>query len=397
MGTEHTIYPDVEKSRDRIGRSIREIGTPVAICDKSILTARFETLKRCMTQSWPSTQIAYSFKTNYDVAKSGVFKELGAFAEVVSAREYALARELGYPGSQIIFNGPYKDDGSLRAAIDERAIINVNDQEELRRIIEIANSRREIVSVGIRVSSTLEGFGHSRFGFSMENGEATEAVDAIKHAEFVNIAGLHSHVYGDTDDEKVYATAANRAAEFAKEHIENVGGMTRFFNMGGGFPANTPQPYSRKTWRPQDIKIYVGAIADALKRSYRASGTSPILILEPGRYLVNDAIMLITNIVHIQDRDGKQIVNTNGSISMVPLTHYRPQVIQAYDGELERRIDGYRATIIYGATCRENDVLFSGEFPSVEPGDILIHFGVGAYNSSLSPAFIFDQPPTIIV
>ena len=172
MGTERGLYPDIEERRDSIGNLIREAGTPVAVCDKSILTARFETLQGCLTKSWPSTQIAYSFKTNYEVAKSGIFKELGAFAEVVSGREYALARELGYPGSEIIFNGPYKDDESLRSAIDERAVINVNDQQELRRIIEIANLRRELVPVGIRVSSTLEGFGHSRFGFSMENGEA---------------------------------------------------------------------------------------------------------------------------------------------------------------------------------------------------------------------------------
>ena len=397
MGTERGLYPDIEERRDSIGNLIREAGTPVAVCDKSILTARFETLQGCLTKSWPSTQIAYSFKTNYEVAKSGIFKELGAFAEVVSGREYALARELGYPGSEIIFNGPYKDDESLRSAIDERAVINVNDQQELRRIIEIANLRRELVPVGIRVSSTLEGFGHSRFGFSMENGEAKKAVDAIKHAEFVSIVGLHSHVYGDTDDEKIYAIAATRAAEFARKHVGNIGERLRFFNMGGGFPANTPQPYSRKTWHPKDIGIYVSMIAESLRRNYGASETSPTLILEPGRYLVNDAIILVTSVVHAQDRDGKQIVNTNGSISMVPLTHYRPQVIQAYNSDLERRTDGCRATIVYGATCRENDVLYSGDFPRVGPGDILIHFGVGAYNSSLSPAFIFDQPPTIFV
>ena len=77
---------------------------------------------------------------------------------------------------------------------------------------------------------------------------------------------------------------------------------------------------------------------------------------------------------------------------MVPLTHYCPQMIQAYDDRLVRRDGATVPTIIHGATCRENDILYEGEFQQCRPGDHLIYFGVGAYNSNLSPDFIFESP-----
>jgi diaminopimelate decarboxylase len=391
------MYIDIEKRRDDIRKLIDEVGTPVTVCEKDHLIDRFEVLDKALEQCWPTSQIAYSFKTNYDVAKSGVFQEMGAFAEVVSGREYALARELGYPGRNIIYNGPYKDDQSLRGAVEDGAVINVNDPRELERIVQLSASRRKVIPIGIRLSSTLDSFGHSRFGLSLEDGEATEVVEIIERAEFVDLIGLHSHVYGDTDDEKIYATVANRVGEFARDVVPNFGKGLRFLNMGGGFPANTPKPHSRESWCPKNIDVYVRAIADSLRRSFDSSKELPTLVLEPGRYLVNDAIILITKIIHVFERKGKQMVNTNGSISMVPLTHYRPQVIQTYSHDLEARSNKTVPSIVYGATCRENDILFEGGFPYVSPGDILIHFGVGAYNSSLSPEFIFHPPEMVLI
>ena len=90
-----------------------------------------ETLERL----WGPSAIAYSFKTNYAVAESRVLQEEGAWAEVVSGREYRLARRLGYAGEEIVFNGPYKRDDELRNALRDGALIHVNDPPELERLL----------------------------------------------------------------------------------------------------------------------------------------------------------------------------------------------------------------------------------------------------------------------
>jgi diaminopimelate decarboxylase len=77
---------------------------------------------------------------------------------------------------------------------------------------------------------------------------------------------------------------------------------------------------------------------------------------------------------------------------MVPFTRHRAPILRAYGPDLQPRDGVPIASSIYGASCREDDVLFQGEIGRVSTGDLLVHFGVGAYNSSLNPVFIFPCP-----
>ncbi|MCA9265334.1 MAG: hypothetical protein KDA60_15850, partial [Planctomycetales bacterium] len=321
-----------------------------------------------------------------------IFQELGGWAEVVSGREYRMARQLGFDGAKIIFNGPYKTDADLTAAITDGALINVNDHDELDRLLHIAQLQREPVTLGLRVSATLPRLGHSRFGFSLENDEAKGAIDKIARSSQVELTALHMHLYADTDDAAIYGHAVDAIGQFLQHNLPDYQRQIQWMNLGGGFPAHIAKPKSREAWDPQPIDVYIGAITDALRQYFPRETTQPTLIVEPGRYLTSDGIVLVTEVVHVKRREGKQVVNSNGSISMVPLTHYCPQIVRAYTRTLVERNATMVPTVIHGATCRENDVLFDGPFPVVSPGDYLITFAAGAYNSSLSPDFIFAAP-----
>ena len=78
--------------------------------------------------------------------------------------------------------------------------------------------------------------------------------------------------------------------------------------------------------------------------------------------------------------------------TMVPFTRHRAPIIRAYRPDLTPRAGPPIPSNIYGASCREDDVLFQGEMGRVVTGDYLVHFSVGAYNSSINPAFIFPCP-----
>lgn len=385
-------YPDPQRHSARILEALDRHGTPLMFCETRLLAERYRALQDSLDRSWRPNLIAYSFKTNYDVARAGVFDGLGGWAEVVSGREYDMARSLGFPGKRIVFNGPYKTDAELARALREGAILNLNDHDELDRLIALAPAIREPSAVGLRISSTLDHYGHSRFGFSLENGEALDAVRKLARQDRVRLAGLHSHLHGDVDEAEIYAVAARRAAEFACEHLPGGPASLAYLDMGGGFPAPTPKPYSRGEWHPEAIEVYVAAIEAALRPYFPVAAARPRLILEPGRYLTNDAVILVSEVVHVGRRADLQVVNSNATISMVPLTHYRPQIIKAYDLRAQPRGGAESMTAIYGASCRENDKLYEGPFVALKPGDLLVHFGIGAYNSTLSPDFIFDRP-----
>ena len=387
-------YPDVVAQREVLLPLLQQRHTPIFLCERANVVARYRALEAALVEHWGPHIISYSFKTNYHIAESDFLRELGVWAEVVSAREYRMARTFGYCGSQIIFNGPHKPEESLLAAVGDRALININDHDELDRLLKMAAPREQPLGIGIRVSSTLPRVGHSRFGFSLENAEATEAVHRIRDHAKVRLTAVHTHVYGDTDDPAIYACAADRLGAFIRQHVLDDG--LKYIDMGGGFPAHSPQPKSRSSWAPQPIDVYIRHIADSLGEFYPNRDGRPTLVVEPGRYLVCDGVVLVTRVVHVKKRHGCQVVNCDGSISMVPLTHYSPQIIRAYTPELAPRDHPLIPTSIHGVTCRENDQLYEGRFPVVSPGDLLVHFAAGAYNSNLSPDFIFASPETQI-
>ena len=381
-------FPDLERKAPLVREALARSGTPIFLGDRETLGQSFRGLEASLAAHWPRHVIAYSFKTNYQVARSGHPRELGAWAEVVSGREYGMAREWGYRGDRTVFNGPYKTDAELARALDEGALINVNDHTELERLCALSADRPSPAGIGLRLSFELPRLGHSRFGFSLESDEAARAVAKVAAAPGLELAALHTHAYGDTDDAGIYAQMARRLGEFARDHVSGL----KYVNMGGGFPGHSPKPRSREIWGPRPIDTYVEAIAAALRPFFPDDSTAPTLIMEPGRYLVSDPVVLVTEVVHVHERQGTRVVNTNGSISMVPLTHYRDQMLRAYTPAFVPRVAEDAPTIIHGATCRENDVLLKGPFPQVEVGDYLVTYAAGAYNSTLSPNFIFASP-----
>src|SRR5215470_18633941 len=165
-------FPDPGAQRERILEIVNRSALPIFLAEQSIMADRFRDMARSLDAQWPNWTIAYSFKTNYQVAESGALRALGAIAEVVSGHEYRLARSLGYAGEEIVFNGPYKTAADLRAAIADGARINVNDPDELQCVEDAARAMNVRCPIGIRVNVPLREFPPSRFGFSIADGEA---------------------------------------------------------------------------------------------------------------------------------------------------------------------------------------------------------------------------------
>ncbi len=388
------FFPDLVRDRARFGPLLGRIETPLFLADTAILVERYTSLREMLERLWGPSAIAYSFKTNYAVAESRVLQEEGAWAEVVSGREYRLARRLGYAGEEIVFNGPYKRDDELRNALRDGALIHVNDPPELERLLALLPPRWSGVRIGLRVAAG-PGVGPSRFGFSLARGEADAAVARVASVDGAELAGFHLHLKGDTDDSSSYREAARELARFIADVTPRLGGKRlASIDLGGGFPAHGPKPRSRDRWAPRPIEEYVQAITEELAPGL-AANERPRLILEPGRYLVADAIVFVSEIVRVQRDAGLQLVTCDGAVSMLPLTHYCPQVVRVFSRELEPRSGAPEPSIVFGASCRENDVLYRGLLPRATAGEYLVFYAAGAYNSTLSPAFIFDTPPVI--
>ena len=119
------------------------IPTPYFLLDEPILQRYFDMLTEALKENWPNYRIGYSFKTNSLPWLVNFYKKQGAYAEVVSRDEYGLAKYLGFQDSEIVYNGPYKDEQSFRDVVLAGGYVNVDSKWELEWLTKLSEELEE--------------------------------------------------------------------------------------------------------------------------------------------------------------------------------------------------------------------------------------------------------------
>lgn len=387
-------FPKIAQKRKQIEKLLNKNSTPLFIADKDILLERLEELEKALKKHWKNYQIAYSFKTNYEIAKSNIFKKRSLWAEVVSDKEYKMAKNLGFNGKQIVFNGPYKTNNALLQALKDQALIFVDNFNELDRLLKMSLSLKKNYQVGLRLNTKIPYLRESRFGFSINRGEAKQAVKKIMASKNTKLAGFHMHIGTDVDNPLCYREAARSLKKFIKSNISNLTDI-KYLDFGGGFPASGLPPLHRKKWNPFPIEHYIKVITKEIIQLF--PNQKPLLIFEPGRYLVEDATIFITKVINSKHLKEKQVLTTNAATTMLPLIYYRPQIVKVFDKNLKEKKGSMIDSIVHGATCREDDVLYQNHLPKTEIDDFIIYYATGAYNLNMGNDFIFNKPRLFLI
>ena len=190
---------------------LSNLKTPCFILDSDKLVSNVLEFKRALNSRFSNHCIGYSIKTNSLPYMLHMLNELGCYAEVVSYTEYALALQVGFEKSHIVYNGPAKDKETFLDAIKNGAYVNIDTKREIEWLNDL--NKQHSYKVGIRVNLNLgkispedakEGESDSRFGFSFENGELEEAINKIQLCKNVKLGGLHLHRTSLTRSLNVY-------------------------------------------------------------------------------------------------------------------------------------------------------------------------------------------------
>src|SRR5207245_508004 len=134
--------------------------------------------------------VAYSIKTNFLTAVCRLLQEEGCLGEIVSGFEHEVAKKAGFNDERLIFNGPYKRREELERMAG-KARINVESIQEIEVLKEIAKTRGE-VPIGLRVHMRVGDLAWSRFGFSLDDGEADAAIERIRRSPGLRLTGIHA-------------------------------------------------------------------------------------------------------------------------------------------------------------------------------------------------------------
>jgi diaminopimelate decarboxylase len=377
---------------------IEKYGSPTYAISETTIRKTFKEAYRAFSSRYPKVQFAWSYKTNYLNAVCQIFHSEGSWAEVVSGFEYDKALANGVPGEKIIFNGPYKSKADLTKAIDNGSLIHIDHFDELYEIIDLAENTEKQPKVAIRVNMDTGVYPQwDRFGFNYENGEAWDALNRILLCKKMDLVGIHTHIGTYMMSPSAYSIAAGKLADLTIGLERKHKHILKYIDMGGGFASkNTLRgAFYPGTDTAPSFDDFAEAITSALMKSEIKPENLPLLILETGRALIDDAGYLLGTVVaNKRLADGRRATIIDAGVNLIFTAFWYEHDIRPAQVTSEQTED----TTIYGPLCMNIDVVRSSVmFPLLKKGDNYVIRRIGAYNNTQWMQFIMLRPNVVLI
>ncbi len=371
---------------------VTRLGTPLLVYSSARLRDNItEAIAAARACPYP-IRIHFALKACYLVGVVSLVREAGLNVEVMSEFEYLLARKIGFSPDQVVVNGPAKRREFLeRAVTDGVSLINVESLSEIAFLDTLGMRFGKAIGVGVRINPVLSrrlrgGFAPlgSKFGFDLPSGEAGRAIKRIVRSRSLSLRGVHCHSYTrqyTPDSHRAHVTAV---VKFVRQVEADLGIRIPLLDFGGGFGSRYLMEAHGHTLRSFIAKMS-GPIAGL-------RGDREVLI-EPGRYLVNDAAVCLTSVLSCKRSGGRRWALVDAGRNILPPrenAEYVPIPSEVRPGRTRYTVGDFLCM-----PSEPNPLSFvSG---AVEPGDVLTIFNCGAYTFSLAQSFGETIPNAILV
>lgn len=374
-------------------RAIAEaVGTPVYVYSAGHIREQYRALAAALAPV--RHRICYSVKANGNLVILGMMRSLGAGVDIVSSGELARALAAGFTGADVVFSGVGKTADEMEAALQAGVgMINVESEEELDVLAEVAGRLGVVARVAIRVNPevtvdthpyTTTGTKGKKFGVAYD--EAEELALRASRTPALALIGLAMHIGSGITETAPFVDALLKVLDVVHGlRGRGVASLTTI-DLGGGLGIR---------YRDSDRPLDVNAYADAVLPHLATSGLS--LVVEPGRFLVGNAGVLLTRVLYRKKSGGRMIAVVDaGMTDLIRPSHY-----QAYH---EISVDGGdgRPSVPYdvvGPICESGDFFaLDRELPELERGDLLRLGGAGAYGFVMTSTYnARPRPPEVLV
>ncbi len=358
---------------------VKRIPTPFYLYSHKTLVEHFRKLKKAFQSIEPL--ICYSMKANSSLAICHALVREGAGLDIVSGGELFKALKIGANPKKIVYASVGKTDKEIEEAIRQGILFfNVESLAELENINRIAGRLGRVTRVAIRINPDVEPRTHhyittgkltNKFGIDF----STAKKIFLKRAGFKNlkINAVHIHIGSQIIESTPFVSAVKRVVDFIarlkKERIE-----LEYLNIGGGLGIIYQDE------KPQTAAAFAKAVLPILRK------TGLKIILEPGRFIVGNAGILITKVLYIKKTKVKTFVIVDAGMNDL----IRPALYDAYHEILliEHRassIEHRERVDIVGPICESADFFAKDRLlPQFKEGDFLAVMGAGAYGFSMS-------------
>lgn len=350
--------------------------TPLYVYNFDYIEKQFHKLKEAFKAR--KSIMFYAIKANPNLSVLKHLKELGAGCDCVSIGEIKRALHVGVAKYKIIFSGVGKRDDEIKEALQhEILMINLESEEEMGRVEQIAKELDIKARISIRVNPNIDakthpyistGLHQNKFGVDIDT--AKRLFIRAKKSDFLDPIGIHFHIGSQITTIEPFKEATKIVADFTRSLL-SLKIDIRFFDVGGGIGIR----YTDE--KTVDIDEYAKAIQKSI------SDLDVTIICEPGRILVGDSGVFLTKVLYEKQNKNRRFVIVDGAMNDL----IRPALYGAtHDFELLKS-DGRDKSLadIVGPVCESGDFFFQGvKIAKTNRNDLLIIKSAGAYCFSMS-------------
>ena len=356
----------------------REFGTPLFVYSKASMLAALAAYQRGFAGR--SIQICYAMKANSSLAVIQVFAQAGCGFDVVSEGELRRVMQAGGQASQVIFSGVGKTRAEMRFALESGiACFNVESEAELEVLNEVARSMGTKAPISIRVNPNVDpqthpyistGLKDNKFGIAHER--VVPTYQRAAQLPGLSIQGIDCHIGSQITQAGPYLDAVERMMDLI-DAIEATGIKLHHIDLGGGLGID----YHGET-PPAADALWAQLLARLDARNYGQRK----LMIEPGRSLVGNAGVCISEVLYLKTGEHKNFCVVDAAMNDLP----RPAMYQAYHEivPLKRTTETPKTWEVVGPICESGDWLGHERDLAPHPGDLIAVLSAGAYCMSMA-------------
>jgi len=362
-----------------------QIDTPLYLVSESRIRGNYQRLHDALTRNYEKIRVYYAAKANSNLAVLQILETEGAFLDAVSPGEVSMALAAGFPPERILFTGTSVRNDELKFLVDSAVTVNVDSLSQLDRLLKITVPDALSVRVNPEIAAghhdhCITAGKNTKFGL-WEN-DALKAYEKAKEAG-VERFGIHMHVGSGVLDVKPFVLALDKLLSVAKKVHDEIGVSFEFVDMGGGLGV----PY-----KPEDKELDLALFSEKVLTLFKSKIGEydlgePFFCVEPGRYLVCDASILLTRVNTVKVTPFKRFVGVDAGFN----TLVRPTMYGSYHHVLvanNLNSPDEETYDVVGPVCESGDVLARDRrLPKIQAGDLLAVLNAGAYGYAMSSQY----------
>jgi len=393
----HFEYRNGEMFAEQVSlkRIAQEVGTPAYVYSLATLKRHYQVFDQAFAKA-PHI-VCFSVKANSNLALLRAFAKEGSGFDIVSGGELFRALKVGADPKKIVFSGVGKKKEEIEYALKSGILMfNVESEHELSVLNEIASGIGKKAPISLRVNPDVDPQTHPYISTGMKKAkfgvDIKKSLETYKKAlslQNIDVVGVDCHIGSQLTTLTPFVDALAKVREYLDRvlagELKKEGAQIRYLDLGGGLGIN----YNDET--PPLPDAYAKAIIQGIE------GLDVTLILEPGRVIVGNAGILLTEVQYIKETETKKFVIVDGGMNDLirPALYGSYQAIQPV---LETKAETINADVV-GPICESGD-FFAKDRDIARPkrGDLLAVMSAGAYGFTMASNYnSHPKPPEVLV